>query len=147
MHHASPAGIKAQTIQYFVFCICSAWNPLYKRELTYSFVLLFRFCMRLFPIFAFFPTCHTYSRGNTVVTCILECMIVFQILMLRKPITQGSGGTADSELDAKCAQRVARYIQSNSTMKGQQELALQAYQQIIQEKIRVGEKVREAHGV
>lgn len=32
-------------------------------------------------------------------------------------------------------------------MKGQQELALQAYQQIIQEKIEIGEKVREAHGV
>lgn len=73
--------------------------------------------------------------------------IVQQILPTPIQLTKSENLTeADIQLDTKCVECIEKYIASNSSMKSQQELALQGFREHYQQLIELSRGLKKAHG-
>uniref|UniRef100_A0A2A4J520 28S ribosomal protein S22, mitochondrial n=1 Tax=Heliothis virescens TaxID=7102 RepID=A0A2A4J520_HELVI len=73
--------------------------------------------------------------------------IVQQILPTPVQLTKSEKVTeADIQLDTKCVECIEKYIASNSSMKSQQELALQGFREHYQRLIELSRGLKKAHG-
>ncbi|GBP14438.1 hypothetical protein EVAR_7725_1 [Eumeta japonica] len=52
----------------------------------------------------------------------------------------------DIQLDSKCMEHVETYVAAHSTMKSQQELALQGFREMYQQLIELSRGLKKAHG-